>query len=153
MQLAHAQGDQAASLALGKLLLAGGETVTLLGTKTFAPDPLAAASALDAIATYGNTEARTLLARLRADHKSPAYDLPRAIDWANLAAANGDFTSVPIVQAEVDRAGRAEQRARLALNRDTGASDPMPAPVCGYCGGAGVVVARARPLRRQPLLW
>jgi TPR repeat protein len=150
LELAHAQGDQTASLALGKLLLEGGESVTLIRTTTYPPDHLGAVSALESIASYGNTEARTLLATTYADSASPVHDLAAAIEWANLAAANGDFTSVPIVQSEVDRAARAESYASLATpsgsydsgdSGDVDASDPMPLPPCGFCGGAGVVVA------------
>jgi uncharacterized protein len=143
-EAAHEQGDQQASLALGKLLIEGGETVTLLGRTSFEPDHLAAVSALDATAGYGNVEARTLLAQLHADRTSPAYDLERAVDWCNLAAASGDFTSVPVVQAEVDRVASAELSASFESTYDASnfdASDTLYDSPCGFCGGAGVVIS------------
>lgn len=132
-----AASDVESAKALGFLYLSGGDTVTLIGRRTLEPNPAAAASLLENVASYGDTEARTRLALLYADRKSGVYDLERAIHWVNLAAVNGDRSAVPVVQAAFD----AEQASAAAQWSDEARiSDPFPPSPCGFCGGSGLVL-------------
>jgi uncharacterized protein len=134
------------SLKLGRLYLHGGSTTTLLGSRQYTRNPEGAVRWLEGPARGGDTEARTQLARLYADRESGVYDLQNAIDWVNLACANGDESALPIVQAayDQDEAAARSQRARewdaqRAAERDSGVrnDDPFIPPVCGFCGGSG----------------
>lgn len=130
-----ARFDMEAVKELGLLYLRGGDTVTILGRRSHAPDPVAAVPLLEAAAQNGDTECRTRLALLYADRSSGVYDIERAIHWVNLAAVNGDRSAVPVVQAAYD----AEQAsARVQWSDDERTSDPFPPALCGFCGGSGL---------------
>lgn len=132
-----ARADSEAVKELGMLYLRGGDTVTVLGRRSHAPDPVAAVPLLEAAARDGDTECRTRLALLYADRSSGVYDLERAIHWVNLAAVNGDRSAVPVVQAAYD----AEQAfASAQWSDDVRISDPFPPSPCGFCGGSGLVL-------------
>ena len=151
LELAHRQHDPDASFELGQLLLAGGETCTLLGRTTHEPDLRAGLEALREAAHYESIAAYSLLARLMADPESSAYNLDEAVRWVNLAVAGGDSSSVGSVQAEVnrvkreadwaDRAEAAESHAAWLEEQATSReSDPFPELPCGFCGGSGLLL-------------
>lgn len=129
--------DLEASKALGFLYVTGGDTVTILGRRAHPPNVAGAVAALEGVARAGDTASRTRLALLYADRSSGVYDIGRAVDWVNLAAANGDRSAVPVVQAAYD----AEMSAsRAPWSDDVRVSDPFPPSPCGFCGGSGQVL-------------
>jgi hypothetical protein len=137
------------ALRLGRLYLHGGTTTTLAGKREHAPEPGRAIELLELPASGGDTQARTELARLYADRSSGVYDLERAMHWVDLAAVNGDYSAVPVVQAAYD----ADQAAALVSSREAyrfpfeepeqigdsygDSNEPFPPAPCGFCGGAG----------------
>jgi TPR repeat protein len=124
-----------AEVELGFLYARGGDTVCLLGRRHHAPDAVAAVPLLEPAARSGtNIAARTQLALLHADRNSGVYDLQRAMDWVDLAAARGDSSAVPVVQAAYDAAQRESRRVTEWVPPR---NDPMTPPVCGGCGGSG----------------
>lgn len=152
--LASAQDVTDANLRLGRLLVAGGDTVTVIGRRTYEPDPAAALPYYRKAAEFGSVAAQVELAKLLVRPGTDFTDVDEATQWANLASQNGDDSAIDVVQARVDDQ-RAYERSTSASTYSAGSDaysygsdtyddvdsgDPIPFSPCGFCGGAGVVI-------------
>ncbi|MBI5433086.1 MAG: SEL1-like repeat protein [Planctomycetes bacterium] len=143
--LASAQDVTDAHLRLARLLATGGDTVTVIGRRTYAPDPGAALPYYRKAAEYGVVAAQVELAKLLVRSGTDFTNLDEAIAWANLASNNGDDSAIDVVQARVNDRRAYELSASVSTysadeDDDVYYSDPIPDSPCGRCGGHGVLI-------------